>query len=371
MKVLLVSPFSEKKVGGIGTWTRSVLDYCATDKDVEIFFLNTHFDLKRIIKGNFYVLKRILIGSIDSLCILLKLFYSMVIYMPDVVHYTSSASFGLFKDQMAIFIIKVLFQKKMVIHWHFGRIPELFVRCDRECIRFKKVHNHCDASIVLDIQSKNVMIENGLDNIYVVPNAVTQSVSHIAEELDIDMIQNRRLFNNVLYVGHILPTKGVVELVKACVSIENVYLTMVGPDMLDIVGELRTIANKRDNGSWITFTGELSREEVLPYYMNCSIFCLPSYTEGFPYVILESMSFGCPIIATRVGAIPEMLSNRCGVIVESKNIIELRNAIKMLLNKRDLALELGRNANKKVIEEYSIETVFNAYKEIWSRVLWE
>lgn len=369
MKVLLVSPFSAKKVGGIGTWTKSVLDYSHNDTETSVIFQNTAtLKLKRKIKGHFITLKRLFIGGLDSAKILYTLFRNMQKYHPDVVHYTSSAGFALRKDRIAIFIVRKIFKKRFVIHWHFGRIPEMSNNNTREYKMLKKVHRMADASIVLDRFSAQALNNDGLRNIYVVPNALTQEVIEYSSSLDLPSIQNMRKRNTVLFVGHIVNTKGVMELVEVCTQIDGVELIMIGPDLGQLRSTLREIASQRENGDWLTFTGELTRDQVLSYYKSCSLFCLPSYSEGFPYVIMESMACGCPIIATDVGAIPDMLADECGMVVKPKNVEQLKTAINRMLEGYDMAITMGNNAFHKVMMDYSIESVYNSYKSIWNNI---
>ena len=106
-------------------------------------------------------------------------------------------------------------------------------------------------------------------------------------------------------------------------------------------------------------------EDVIKEMLSAGIFILPSYTEGFPNVILESMTCGCPIIATSVGAIPEMLSEDSGVLVEPGNVEMLKEAINFLLNDRTLANIYGENAKKRVKDNYSIPIVWEKLEDIW------
>ena len=103
--------------------------------------------------------------------------------------------------------------------------------------------------------------------------------------------------------------------------------------------------------------------------LKCGVFVLPSYTEGFPNVIIESMYCGCPIVATNVGAIPEMLnvSNEtcAGICVEPGDVEQLRNAIRLILDKINYAEKLGHNAKQRVVDEYSITAVWNMLNKIW------
>lgn len=368
MKVLLVSPFSAQRAGGIGTWTKSVLDFAPNDPDTALFFLNTGFGLKRQIKGRFKTLKRLTIGSLDSSRVLIRLFFAMMIKRPDVVHYTSSAAFALWKDKIAIFIVRKIFGKHFVIHWHFGRIPEMSKNGTKEYQLFKTVHVMADASIVLDRFSAEAMCRDGLENVYVVPNAVTQAVYDYSLSLNMATVQKNRSHNKVLFVGHILKTKGIEELVQSCVQIDGVELIVVGPDLGQLQPSLKATASQRDGGKWLTFTGELKREQVLEYYKSCTLFCLPSYSEGFPYVILESMSCGCPIVATDVGAIPDMLDGGCGSIVNPKDVDQLKGALTAVLSNHSLRFSMGNIAYQKVMKEYTIESIYSNYKTIWQKV---
>jgi glycosyltransferase involved in cell wall biosynthesis len=188
--------------------------------------------------------------------------------------------------------------------------------------------------------------------------------------LNIDIIQQNRETDSIVFVGHIIETKGVYELVKVCSYLNEVNnLTLVGPCSKQIKKDLIRIAETRNDGKWLSFTGEIEREQVFDFYRRCAIFCLPSYSEGFPYAILEAMAYACPIIATSVGAIPEMLNNGCGICIEPKNEKKLTSAIESIINNRSYSLQMGVSAHQKVIEKYTMENVFDQYLNIWKSVL--
>lgn len=369
LKVLLVSPYSPKRTGGIGTWTKIVLDFNEKEQDLDLLFLNTSTSLpKRKSMGNRVV--HLLIGAIDSLRILLKLFWRMLIFHPDIVHYTSSAGSALRKDLIAIWIVKKVFGKKFVIHWHFGRIPMLFSERNDEYHNLVKVCNKADISIPIDERSYNAMIGEGLKAVNI-PNPIPVALQNEASKLAVESLNTDRVSGEVLFVGHVLKNKGVFELVQACAKCDEVNrLVVVGPFFDESMREkLISLAKQRDNGNWLELSGEKSREEVWNYYRKCSVFCLPSYSEGFPYVILEAMAFGCPIVATKVGAIPEMLNGGCGEIVESKLTEELNIALAKVLNEGQVAKEMGERAHLKVLSEYTIERVFAMYKNVWESLI--
>lgn len=368
-RVLLVSPYSSKTVGGIGTWSKIVLDYSKTQEEYDIHFLNTYQGLPKRWALN-YKLAHFSIGAIDSILIIIRLFLNMLFTRPDVVHYTSSAASALYKDKIAIGIVKGLFKKKFVIHWHFGRIPIIFEEKDNEYERFVKVCQDADISMVIDVKSQETLEQAGIKSVYI-PNPIPVILQQKAENLSIEIDKETRNKGEVLFVGHVLEAKGIKELIKACKDNNKVErLIVVGPFFDDnLKKEVLDLAIQRDEGSWLQLVGEKKREEVWDYYKTCSMFCLPSYTEGFPYVVLEAMAFACPIVATNVGAIPEMLSGGCGTLVESKHVEPLKEAINAMLTNLEEAELKGKKAHEKVLQEFTIKNVFQQYSDVWNSVL--
>ena len=364
IKVLLVSPYSAKKVGGIGTWSKSVLDTFEDNSEVYMMFQNTSFFLKHNAKKQQTALSRLFVGGIDTLLILTKLFFNCIFKRPDVVHYTSSASWALHKDLIAIKIAR-LFKVPFVIHWHFGRIPEIIEEKGGEYLRLKRVINLATASIVIDKRSYNALMQDGIDENYYIPNALPDNVLQAVGNTE----SANRLKGVVLFVGQVLRTKGVYELVNSCIKVSRVrQLLIAGPYSESIHDDLKSIANKRDNGEWLQFLGEIPREEVFDYYRKCSVFSLPSYTEGFPYVILEAMAFGCPIIATDVGAIPQLITSETGILIPAKDEGKLTQALNELIDDTPTALKLGEGAREEVVSHYTKDIVMKQYVELWRQV---
>lgn len=368
-RVLLVSPYSSKIVGGIGTWSRIILDYNKGQKRCKIFFLNTVQGLPKRWSLN-YKLTHFFVGILDSVLIIIRLFLCMIFIRPDVVHYTSSAASALYKDRIAIGIVRGFFNKKIVIHWHFGRIPIIFKEKGKEYERFTKVCQNADISITIDARSQESLEQSGIRSVYV-PNPIPIALQVEAEKMHMGKVSVTRREGEVLFVGHILKEKGILELIQACVDCEQVKsLIVVGPFFDEqLKTELINIAKKRDAGMWLQFVGEKSREEVWNYYKTCNVFCLPSYSEGFPYVILEAMSFACPIVASKVGAIPEMLANNCGELIEAKQTEQLKFALNKVLNNQGMAMKMGEKAHTKVLDNYTIEKIFNEYFKIWNSLI--
>ena len=107
--------------------------------------------------------------------------------------------------------------------------------------------------------------------------------------------------------------------------------------------------------------------------LSSGVFVLPTYSEGFPNVIIESMACACPIVTTSVGAIPEMLDiengENYGLCVEPKNVEQLKDAIIRMLDNKDFASHCGINAQKRVNEMYSMTKVWQQMEQIWMKII--
>jgi glycosyltransferase involved in cell wall biosynthesis len=179
-KVLLVSPYSSRKVGGIGTWTKYILEYNEKHGQFDLVFLNTAFRFKfNIVRNN---AQRLIYGIFDSIFVIALLLFKIIRYYPKTIHYTSSASYALIKDLLAIYIAKLV-GIKFIIHWHFGRIPELSERRNSEWKMLKKVINAAHISIVLDQNSLKCLNNNGLKNVILIPNPISENLNEKAKSV--------------------------------------------------------------------------------------------------------------------------------------------------------------------------------------------
>ena len=157
-------------------------------------------------------------------------------------------------------------------------------------------------------------------------------------------------------------------MVEACKEIGTVSLSLVGAIADNVRKEIVKIAGTSSD-SWLTMNGEVGMKGVVREMLSASVFALPSYTEGFPNVILESMACGCPIVASDVGAIPEMLNaganEKCGICVPPKNVVALKNALALMLNHPDYAKECSQRAKLRVNDLFSMPIVWEQLKSAW------
>lgn len=185
--------------------------------------------------------------------------------------------------------------------------------------------------------------------IKVIPNAV--SVSKL-------LGSNSLKIYDILFVGRLTQAKGVDILLKAVRILKDKYsknlkVAIAGGGSLK--EKLNNMAVKFGINEEVKFLG--IRKDIEKLMKSSSIFVLSSRWEGLPMVVLEAMSRGISIVATKVGGIPEVIENgKEGILISPEDPEILAQTINKLLENEELRKKLSQAAYKKVKDKYSIET---------------
>lgn len=366
LKVLLVSPYSEHSVGGIINWTKYIVNYYREHDDkIDLQLLNNDNAVQ--VMGATGLVKRIISGIGNYLPIIRQFKKKIEKDSFDVVHICTSASLGLIRDLMLIKLAKKQ-RVKILVHMHFGRIPQILASRGLEKCLLMRVMKWIDMAIVMDRASLVSLQDAGFKNVCFLPNPFSSDVQRLIEKQGVLNREPRK----IVYAGHVVASKGVFELVEACKDIDGVTLEILGKLTSESIKEELISAAGDHALEWVYIPGNKPLEDVIREMMTCGVFVLPSYSEGFPNVILEAMACGTPIVATPVGAIAEMLDvnsdNPCGECVPVRDIAVLRETIKKLLSDPVKAKTIGDNARRRVNEMYAIPKVWGQLVGIWENI---
>lgn len=369
LKLLFCSPYiKDAKIipGGVGVWGKCVLEHYYNIGNQSLKIYPISFDRHRNIgEVTDYGFKRIFSSVIEIGWVSLKAIAKMIWVHPQVMHLCTSASLSLFRDLILVSVARIL-RIKPVIHLHFGRSPELKEANNWEWKLLLRTIKKTHCVVVMDKETQRVLNASEIKNVRYIPNPVSSKIlNYVTTNGD----KVNRIPNQLLFVGHVLETKGVYELVRGCVKIPNAKLRIVGKASTSIISELEKIAKERDNGTWLTFVGEIPHDNVLDEFCAAEAFVFPSYTEGFPNVILEAMACGCPIVSSSVGAIPEMLDvdgEACGICIPPCNADAVRNEVTRLLEDADLRKNMSLRAKHRVFSVYSIDQVWADLVSVWN-----
>jgi glycosyltransferase involved in cell wall biosynthesis len=178
----------------------------------------------------------------------------------------------------------------------------------------------------------------------------------------------------ILAVGRLSREKAHVDLLHAFAR-----LRQTSPDLgarLVIVGdgpERRVLEQKAASlkvAERVTFVGHA--HDVRPYYALASLMALPSLSEGSPIALLEAMVSGVPVVATKVGGVPEIVTHgESALLVSPRDPDALANAIEQLFHNALLAAKLAANARDVVLRNHSPQAKLRARMEIYRAVIQE
>lgn len=177
----------------------------------------------------------------------------------------------------------------------------------------------------------------------------------------------RRLIGTV---GRLTSQKGMEYFLAAAQKLLKEF-----PDLLfAIVGDgpdrqkLEQMARELEIEKSIRFTG--ARSDMPGVYASLDLFVLASIAEGMPMALLEAMASGRPVVATAVGAVPQIVVvGTTGMLVRPKDSTELANAISSLLRHQDLSERVARNGRAAVRRQFSSQVMTQKYCELYAQLL--
>ena len=201
---------------------------------------------------------------------------------------------------------------------------------------------------------RQTMIKNGFvpERIFVIPN----------------MVETTKESNDngdcICYVGRVTPEKGVVDLVNAAKILNNAKFRAVGSyhQMIDLVN------TAPEN---IEFCGHVDRDKISSFYAESRIIvmCSTCY-EGFPSTILEAMMKGKPVVASRIGGIPEIVDDgETGLLFEPGNAQDLAKKIQRLWDDPRLCRKMGKAGREKALREYSPSRYYQRLMRVYDKAL--
>jgi glycosyltransferase involved in cell wall biosynthesis len=217
-------------------------------------------------------------------------------------------------------------------------------------------------------------VDRSFKRIFVVPNFVKLITSHAKPELSVDLPDSESEIRIIL-VGTLLATKGQHIAIQALKRIRDgggdgvLYFAGDAPSSGDkYKKQLQQMTVDLDVADRVHFLGWC--QDVPSILRNCTVLVLPSKTEGLPMALLEGMAVGCPIVATPVGSVPEMLCHgSAGLITVSDSSEELALAIMNTHQCRTESIKRVEKAKSIVEEHYSSAIVGLRYRKVMLEIV--
>lgn len=176
----------------------------------------------------------------------------------------------------------------------------------------------------------------------------------------------------VLAVGRMIERKGFPVLVRAAKKLRGrARVVIVGGGEYEPV--VRQEIERHEVGDVVRLAGRLSNEELSDLYRRCAVFCLPAIvdsrgeTEGLGVVLIEAMSHGKPVVASRLGGIVDAVEDgENGLLIPPDDPEALANALLRVFESPELAAKLGEAGRERSKRLFSWENVAERHLKVYS-----
>lgn len=210
----------------------------------------------------------------------------------------------------------------------------------------------------------------GLGNVRVIPNFLeAEMASGLAREPHTVAGDTLRL----LFVGRVAKEKGVLDAIEATRVLHGngiaVSLKIVGTG--DSLDEAKVLSARYGLDDVVSFAGFMVGEDKVRAYRSSDVLLFPTYwNEGFPYVVLEAMAAGLPIVTTTHGVMPYLVKDGVnGYLAGPRNPEELARKIEALSADPETRKEIGRNNLREVQESYGAGEAARAYGHLYGELV--
>ncbi len=177
----------------------------------------------------------------------------------------------------------------------------------------------------------------------------------------------------VLFVGRVSRQKGIMHLLDAAASIRagvGIVLCAGSPDTEEVKEELAARVASMDNVVWIDRM--LPRDHVIQLYSHAAVFACPSVYEPFGIINLEAMACEIPVVASRVGGIPEVVvDGETGLLVPPRDPAALAEAINLILGSGELSARFGKAGRARVEKHFSWQAIAMQTEQVYESVVSE
>jgi glycosyltransferase involved in cell wall biosynthesis len=189
----------------------------------------------------------------------------------------------------------------------------------------------------------------------------TDIFSQTARTVPVDVAQD------IVYAGVLIPRKGVHHLLDAFAQLDHAtaQLYLVGhPENAVYAEALRQQASELKISERVHFVGGVSQQELADYFAKARVMVLPSLSEGLGRVVVEAMLLGIPVIGSRVGGIPDMVTDgETGFLVEADDVASLTDALQRIYTV-DVAT-MGQNALAFAQDFFSTSAYVDGYRTLF------
>lgn len=374
MRILLINSEYPPIGGGAGNASANIA-HCLASLGHEVTVLTAHFaNQPRLETREGVTIHRIPAlrrrldrsGALEQLAFIISASVQTFSLVPQIRPHATLAFFGMPSGAVA-WLLKKLYRIPYIISLRGGDVPGFrpydFKTFHKLIGPFLRVIWHTADAVIANSNGLRdlAVVFDSHTEIFIIPNGV-------------DATRYTSLSRNgspakLFSVGRIVYQKGLDLGLRALAQLKDLEwewrIAGDGPQM----DSLKLLAQELGIHERVIFLGWQSREELTRWYHHSNLFLFPSRHEGMPNAVLEAMSSGLPVVATKIAGSEELvLDGVTGLLVNPEDADSLRDGLRRLIVEEKTRIQMGQASRRRVEDEYSWENVARQYSEYLEKI---
>ena len=332
-KKVLVVGSAEKSAGGVSSVIK-LMKKMPVWEEFECYWLGTQIQRNYLWKL-WYAVKANVIAL-------------FIIWRYDIVHFHTVPDKICLVIQFPIFCFALIGRKKLIMHIHMGN--QLRNHTDNRL--FKWCLNKSDLIILLAKKWQDLFAESYSD--IKTPTVILYNACEYVPEVSFEEKEN-----TIIMAAYFNDNKAPDLLLKAWQSIKDKYpdwkVCMLGNGEVERFRKMSEDFGLQDS---VTFTGYITGQKREEYYKKASIYCMCSYEEGFPMVVLEAWAYGINVVTTPVGGLPDVLEDgRNALVFDFGDWRGLADRLSKLIENKQMRDDMAKYSRQFVYSRFSVEKI--------------
>ncbi|HAR94982.1 MAG TPA: hypothetical protein DCR97_03320 [Deltaproteobacteria bacterium] len=366
---VLISGHLPPPMGGVATYYQSLLS-SSLPNQIDLCFVQTSSQKRALSATGRATISNLVLALADCVRFTIATFR----HRPQICHVATYLGLSFVKHSVCVMVARLI-GGRVLLHPHcslaaiYSNSPKWWRWLFRQIIRLT------DGIVALSSEWSQLCSIVPACPVYYLPNAIDLTPYRgIAQERMAEVEHNGSL--RVLYLGYVGRAKGTFDLIDAAREAlsqgMDVSFDLVGDELTP--GEYQQvrdyIANPALNGC-VRLHAAAYGSEKIRFFCKAHVFVYPSYHEGMPIAVIEAMACGLPIVATRVGGLPDLVMHGAnGLLVDPARPDQLVSALRKLSNNNHCLHSMQEKSYQFAFERYDIEQhvaqLMNVYKEALS-----
>jgi glycosyltransferase involved in cell wall biosynthesis len=289
---------------------------------------------------------------------------------PEVLHINTSLNHKSFWRDLGYLLIGRAFQRNVVIQVHGGSLERFCQHSLLLRLVSSWAFSIADAVVVLSsVEKESFEKIPSLKKLLIIPNAI-----RVEEYQQGSMNMRSGDVCRITYLGRLTREKGLFEAIDAMKmvasdsALDRVELTMAGSGSAhsDLASRIRELGLE----SRVRLVEPVFGADKVKFLQQSDVFLFPSYHEGLPYSVLESLAAGTPVIATKVGGIPDAVVDGVqGLLIDPKDPKQIVGAIRRLAADPALVRAMSQNCLSRSRDMFGLERLSKQFDQLYQSLI--